>query len=104
MKRRIVWVWLMAMLLAVWPAESWRSTDPVLLGAVVDGGTEEHPPRLATTVAALEEGIGILRRGALVEIGGQQVESIQRPRACTVRRTARGPPRWSVVGEVQDGE
>jgi hypothetical protein len=96
MKRGIVLVWLMAMLLAViaavWPAESRRSTDPVLRGAVVDGGTEEHQPRLPTTVEALEEGIGILRRGALVEIGGQQVESIQRPRVCTVRRTARGPP------------
>jgi hypothetical protein len=96
MKRGIVWVWWMAMLLvvmiAVWPAESRRSTAPVLLGAVVNGGTEEPPPRHATTVAALEEGIGILRRGALVAIGGQQVESIQRPRVCTVRRTARGPP------------
>ena len=89
-------VWLMAMLLAVmvavWPAESRRSTGPVLLGAVVDGGTEEDQPRLATTVEALEEGLGILRRGALVENGGPQVESIQRPRVCTVRRTARGPP------------
>jgi hypothetical protein len=96
MKRGIVWVWLMAMLLAamvaVWPAESPRSTGPVLPGAVVDGGAEEHPLRLATTVEAREEGLRILRRGVLVEIGGQQVESIQRPRVCTVRRTARGPP------------
>jgi hypothetical protein len=96
MKRGIVLVWLMAMLLAVmaavWPVESLRSTEPVLLGAVVEGGTEEHQPRLATTVEALEEGMRILRRGALVEIGGQQIVSIQRPRVCTVRRTARGPP------------
>jgi len=107
MKRGIVLVWLMAMLLAVmvavWPAESRRGTDPVLLEAVVDGGTEEHRPRLATTVEALEEGISILRRGALVEIGEQQVGAIQRPRVCTVRRTARGPP-MSVVGEWHDGE
>jgi hypothetical protein len=96
MKRGIVLVWLMAMLLAVmvavWPVESRRSTDPVLLGAVLDGGTVEHPPRLATTVEALEKGISILRRGALVEIGGKHVESIQWPHVCTVRRTARGPP------------
>jgi hypothetical protein len=96
MRRGIVWVWWMALLLAVmvavWPAESRCSAERVLLGAVVDGGTQEHPPRLATTVEALEEGIRILRRGALVEIGEQQVESIQRPRVCTVRRTARGPP------------
>ena len=96
MKRGIVLVWLMAMLLAVmvavWSAESRRTTDPALLGAVVDGGTEEHQPRLATTVEAMEEGISILRRGAPVEIGGQQVESIERHRVCTVRRTARGPP------------
>jgi hypothetical protein len=97
MKRGLVLVWLMAMLLAVMvavrPAESRRSTDHVLLGAVVDGGTEEHQPRLATTVETLKEGILLLlRRGALVEIGGQQVESSQRPRVCTVRRTARGPP------------
>jgi hypothetical protein len=96
MERGVVLVWLMAMLLAVmvavWPAESRRSADPVLLGAVVDAGNEEHRPRLATTVEALEEGLRILRRGALVEIGGQQIESIQRPRVCTVRRTARGPP------------
>jgi len=96
MKRGIVWVWWMAMLRAVmvamWPAESRRSTDPVWLGAVVDGGIEEHPPRLATLVEALEEGLRILRRGALVAIGGQKVESIQRPRVCTVRRSARGPP------------
>ena len=96
MKRGLVLVWLMAMLLAVMvavrPAESRRSTDRVLLGAVVDGGTEEHQPRLATTVETLKEGILLLRRGALVELGGQQVESSQRPRVCTVRRTARGPP------------
>src|SRR5271154_1162393 len=64
MKRGIVLVWLMAMLLAVmvavWPAESRRGTDPVLLEAVVDGGTEEHRPRLATTVEALGGGISIL--------------------------------------------
>ena len=110
MKRGTVLVWLMAMLLAVrvavWPAARRRSTDSEVLGVVVDGGTEDHPPRLATTVEALEEGISTLRRGALlalVEIGGQQAESIQRPRVCTVRRTARGPP-VSVVGEVHDGE
>jgi|HubBroStandDraft_6_1064221.scaffolds.fasta_scaffold1779769_1 hypothetical protein len=96
MKRGVVLVWLMAMLLAVmvavWPAESRRSTEPVLLRAIVDGGTEEHQPRLATTVEAPEEGISTLRRGVLDEIGEQQVESIRRPRVCTVRRTARGPP------------
>jgi len=96
MKRGIVLVWLMAILLAVmvavWPVERRRSTDPVLLGAVVDGGTVEHQPRLATSVEALGEVGRIMRRGALVEIGGQQVGSIQWPRVCTVRRTARGPP------------
>ena len=104
MKRGIVLVWLMAMLLAViaavWPAESRRSTDPVLRGAVVDGGTEEHQPRLPT-IEVLEEGISILWRGALVEIGGQHVESLQRQPVRTVRRTARGPP-WSVVDEVHE--
>jgi hypothetical protein len=96
MKRAIVWVWWVAMLLAVrvtvWPAESRHRTEPVWLGAVVDGGSEAHPPRPATTVEALEEEIRILRRGALVAIGGPQVKSIQRPRVCTVRRSARGPP------------
>jgi hypothetical protein len=96
MNRAIVWVWWVAMLLvrmiAVWPAESRRSTEPVWLGAVVDGGSEAHPPRLATTVEALEEALRILWRGALVENGGPQVKSIQRPCVCTVRRSARGPP------------
>jgi hypothetical protein len=101
MNRGIVWVWWMAMLLAVriavWPAKSRRSTDAVLLGAVIDAAIEEPPPWL-TTIEAPEETISILRRGALVEIGGQQVESIQRPRE--VRRAARGPPaerRWQGV-------
>lgn len=96
MNRGIVWVWWMAMLLAVmvtvWPAESRRSVEPVWLGAGVDGRSKEHQPRLVTIAEALEEGIRILRRGALVAIGGPQVKSIQRPRACTVRRSARGPP------------
>lgn len=96
MKRGIVRVWWMAMLLAVksavWPAESRCSIDAVWLGAVIVGGLEEHPPRLATTVEAPEENISILRRGALVAIGGQRVESIQQPRVCEVRRAARGPP------------
>ena len=63
MKRRIVLLWLAAMLLAVvvgmWPARSWRSTNPVQLGVVVDGGIEEPPPTLVTTTR-------IVRRGALV--------------------------------------
>ena len=96
MKRGIVLVWLMAMLLAVmvavWPAESRRSTDPVLLGAVVDGGTEEHQPRLATTVEAQEEGISIPRRGLLDEAVIARAESMPKPRAQARRRTARGPP------------
>jgi hypothetical protein len=88
-KRRIVLLWLAAMLLAVvvgmWPARSWRSTDPVQLGVVVDGGIEEPPPTLVTTTR-------IVRRGALVEIDRQQAEPIQRARVREVRRTARGPP------------
>jgi hypothetical protein len=94
-KRRIVLLWLVTMLLAVvvtmWPARSRRSTDPMQLGVVVDGGIE-HPPTLVTTIEALEENTRIVRRGALVEIGGQQVEPTQRPRVREVRRTARGPP------------
>ncbi len=92
----VVKVWLVAMLLAVvvtlWPGDSRRSTDLVRLGVVIDGGIEEHAPRLATTLEAPEERASILRRGALVELGGQQVEPIQRPRVRAVRRTARGPP------------
>jgi len=89
-KRRIVLLWLAAMRLAVvvamWPARSRRSTDLMLLGVVVDGGIEEHPPTLVTTIEAR-----IVRRGALVEIGEQQVAT-QQPRVREVRRTARGPP------------
>jgi hypothetical protein len=95
-KRRIVLLWLAAMLLAVvvamWPARSRRSTDPVRLGVVVDGGIEEHPPTLVTTIEALEADTRVVRRGALIEIGGQQVEPTQRRRVREVRRTARGPP------------
>jgi hypothetical protein len=96
MNRVIVWVWWVAMLLVVrvtmWPAESQRRVEPMWLGAGIDGRSKGHPLRLATTVEALEEGISMLRRGALVAIGGPQVKSIQRPRACTLRRSARGPP------------
>jgi hypothetical protein len=91
-----VLLWLATMLLAVvvamWTARSRRSTDPMRLGVVVDGGIEEHPPTLVTTIEALEENTRIVRRGALVEIGGQHVEPTQRPRVREVRRTARGPP------------
>jgi hypothetical protein len=38
----------------------------VRLSVVVDGGSEEHPPRLATTIEALEEGNSVQQRGALV--------------------------------------
>ncbi len=96
MKSKTVMVWLVAMLvamvIALSPARSWRSLDVVRLGVVVDGGSEEHPPRLATTIEALEG--NSIQRGALVEVGGQQV---QWPRVRPVRRTARGPPkrrRW----------
>jgi DNA replication protein DnaC len=97
MPTRIVRVWflavLVAVLVAVWPAESRRSPDPVLLGAVVAGQIEieEQQSRLATTIETLEA-LTILRRGVLVEIGGQHVESSPWPHACPVRRTARGPP------------
>jgi hypothetical protein len=101
-KRRIVLLWLAAMLLAMvvamWPARSRRSIDPVRLGVVVDGGIEEHPPALVTTI----EDTRIVRRGALVEIGGQQVEPTQRRRVREVPRTARGPPGVSVVGDVRE--
>ncbi len=96
MKRKVVWVWLAAMLLAVMvalrPAEGRRSTDPVRLGVMADTGIEERAPRLAATIEALEEGTSILTRGAVVESGGQQVARIHRPRVRAVRRTARGPP------------
>jgi hypothetical protein len=94
-KSKTVMVWLVAMLvamvIALSPARSWGNLDVVRLGVVVDGGSEEHPPRLATTIEALE-GNSIQERGALVEVGGQQVERVQRPRVRPVRRTARGPP------------
>ena len=96
MKSKTAMVWLVAMLvamvIALSPARSLRRLDAVRLGVVVDGGSEEHPPRLATTIEALEEGNSIQQRGALVEVGGQQVEPAQRPRVRRVRRTARGPP------------
>jgi hypothetical protein len=94
-KRKVVLVWLVAVLLvvvALWHTQSRRSTDLVRLGVVVDGGIEEHPPRLATAIEALGEGTCIVRRGAVVEMGGHPVEPIQRPRVRAVRRTARGPP------------
>lgn len=96
MKRKTVMVWLVAMLVAMAivlsPARSLRSLDAVRLGVVGDRGSEERPPRLATTIEALEEGNSIHQCGALVEVGGQQVEPVQRPRVRPVRRTARGPP------------
>jgi hypothetical protein len=95
-KSKTVVVWLVAMLvamvIALSPARSLSSLDAVRLGVVVDGGSEEHPPRLATTIEALEEGNSIQQRGALIEVGVQQVEPGQRPRVRPVRRTARGPP------------
>jgi hypothetical protein len=94
-KRKVLLVWLVAMLLAVvvavWRAESQRSTEPVQLG-LVDGGAELHLSRLATTIEALKEGHSIEQQGGLVELGGQQMDPIQRPRVRAVRRTARGPP------------
>jgi hypothetical protein len=84
----VVLVWLVAMLIALmvalWPTESRCSIDAVRLDVVVHGAIEEHAPRLGATT--------ILRGGALIQSGVQQVESIQRPRARPVRRTARGPP------------
>jgi hypothetical protein len=101
-KSKRVMVWLVAMLLAVmvalWPDERPRSLDAVRLGVMVDGGLEE----LATTIEAMEEGNSILPRDALIEVGGQQVELVQRPRVCTVRRTARGPPGEGVVGDARE--
>ena len=98
MKRKVVWGWLAAMLLAVavalWPAESRSRSrmDPVRLGVVVEGEIEEHPRRLATTIKAVEEGRGFVRRDALIEIGGQHLEPIHRRRVRAVRPSARGPP------------
>jgi hypothetical protein len=95
-KRKVVWVRLAAMLLAVvvalWPAESRRGIDPVRLGVVVEGEIEDHSRRLATTIEALKEGHGFVRHDALVEIGGQHLEPIHRPRVHAVRTSARGPP------------
>jgi len=97
-KRKVVWGWLAAMLLAVvvalWPAESRSrsSMDPVRLGVVVEGEIEEHPRRLATTIEAVEEGRGFVRRGALVEIGGEHLDPTHRLRIRAVRPSARGPP------------
>jgi hypothetical protein len=92
-KSKTAMVWLVAMLvamvIALCPVRSRGSVDAVRLGVVV----EEHPPKLATTIEVLEEGDSIQPRGALVEVGGQQVEPVQRPRVRPVRRTARGPPR-----------
>jgi hypothetical protein len=97
-KSKTVMVWLVAMLvamvIALSPARSRRSFDAVRLGVVVDGGSKEHPPRLATTIEALE-GNSIQQRGVLVEVGRQQVEPVQRTRVRPVRRTARGPPESS---------
>lgn len=99
MKRKVVWGWLAAMLLAVvvvalWPAESRsrRQMEPVRLGVVVEGEIDRHPRRLATTIEAVEEGRGFVRRDALIEIGGQHLEPIPRLRVRAVRPSARGPP------------
>jgi hypothetical protein len=95
-KRKVVWVWLAAMLLAVvvalWPAESRLSIDPVRLGVVVEGAVEEHPRRLATTIEALEGGCRFVWRDALVEVGGPHLEPIHRPRVRAGCPSARGPP------------
>ena len=105
MKRKVLSVWLVAMLLAVvvalWPAENLRSTSPVRLGAVVDGWTQVHPRRLAATIDALEERNNLQQRGVLVDLGGQQMDPILRPRVRAVRRTARGPPS-ALVGDVRE--
>ena len=73
MKSKTVMVWLVAMLvatvLALSPARSRRSLDAVRPDVVVDGGSEEHPPRLATTIEALKGGNTIQQRGALVFSG-----------------------------------
>jgi len=101
-KSKTAMVWLVAMLLAVvvalWPAERPRNLDAVRLGVMVDGGIEE----LATTIEAMEKGNSIRQRDALIEVGGQQVEPVQRPRVRTVRRTARGPPGEGVVGNARE--
>jgi hypothetical protein len=109
MPRGIVLVWLVATLLAVMVAawrEEWRSTDAMLramlLGALIDGRMVEYPPMLVTTIEALED-IDRPRRGVLVAGGARRVDSIQRPRVRTARRTARGPPR-DVVDEVHERE
>jgi hypothetical protein len=96
-KRKVVWGWLTAMLLAVvvalWPAESRSRSrmDPVRL-CVVEGEIEEHPRRLAAIIEAVEEGRGFAQRDALVEIGGQHLDPIHRRRVRAVRPSARGPP------------
>jgi hypothetical protein len=89
----MVWLAVMlAVMVGLWSAERRRSLAGVRLGVVVAGGTEEHRPRLATTIETLEEGNSLPPRGALVEVGGQQVEPVPRPCVRPVRRTARGPP------------
>ena len=96
MKRKAVWVWLAAMLLAVvvalWPAESRRGIDPVRLGVVVERVIEGHPRGLAITLEALEEAHGFVRRDALVEAGWRHLEPVHRSRVRAVCPSARGPP------------
>jgi hypothetical protein len=106
MPRGIVLVWWVATLLAMvtgWP-ERGRSTGATSLRAVVDEVIEEYALRLIATIE-LEEGIGLLQRGAPVEVGTQHVGAIPWPHVRTARRTARGPPGpRSVVDEEHDRE
>jgi|HubBroStandDraft_3_1064219.scaffolds.fasta_scaffold202153_2 hypothetical protein len=102
----VVLAWLLGMLVAVMVA-AWleKRRRTMSLGVVIDGRMEEHPPRLVT-IDALEEGIGHLRRGVLVEVGVRPVESSQRSCARAVGRRARGPP-WaprSIVDDVHERE
>jgi hypothetical protein len=93
---------LLAVVVALWPAESRSGMDPVRLGVVVEGEIEAYPRTLTTTIEVVEEGRGFAWRDALVEIGGQHLDPIHRLRVRAVRPSARGPPGRSVVGDVHE--
>jgi hypothetical protein len=98
------WVATLLAMVAGWP-ETWRCTGATALRAVVEEATEETPPRLIATIEVLTEGVGVLQRRVLVEVGTQHVGSIPWPHLRTVCRIARGPPVLrSVVDEVHDRE
>ena len=108
MPRGIAWVWWVATLIAMivgWP-ERWLRIDATSLRAVVERAIEEPSPRLIVTIEVLEEGIGLPRRGVLVEVGMQHVGSIPWLHLRAARRGARGPPLVPrrVVDEVHDRE